>query len=138
MKRSIMFLLMASMLGCSSATGEATVPSVLGAWAYSARRTTGGTGLVMYAGRLEFRQQLGMAFDGNFSASALDAQGTTQLVTGFFSGSFISAEGVDFDVEVGGETLRHVGRVRNDSIVGTWLSSAGNSQGSFAAVRDRP
>lgn len=135
MKHLFRALCLASLASCTSPTGDAAVPDVTGSWGYSARRTSGSTGVVMYTGRLEFRQQQGMAFDGNFSADALDAQGTSRLVTGFLTGTFISADGVDFDVESGGETLRHVGRVRNDSISGSWLSSDG-SQGAFVAVRN--
>lgn len=138
MKRSLLLtlLLVATATACRSTTGEAAVPDIVGSWGYGGRRTSGSSGVVTYTGRLEFRRQQGMAFDGNFSADARDAQGTARLVTGFIAGSFISAEGMDFDVEAGGETLRHVGRLRNDSIVGSWLSSDG-SQGSFVAVRNR-
>jgi hypothetical protein len=134
---SLALVLSLVVTACSPASTEVSVPSIVGTWHYVGQRTSGPSNVIRYTGRLIVRNQQGMAFDADFSAEALTAQGTVNLVTGLVVGSFASREALDFDVQAGEVTLTHVGRLRGDSISGSWIASD-NAQGTFTAVRERP
>jgi hypothetical protein len=123
-------------MGCTTASTEVSVPSIVGTWSYVGQRTSGPSNIIRYTGRLNIRNQQGMAFDADFSAEALTAQGAVNLVTGLVVGAFASRDALDFDVQVGEATLTHVGRLRGDTISGSWIGSD-NAQGTFLAVRQR-
>ncbi|HEY0994518.1 MAG TPA: hypothetical protein VGD77_00875 [Gemmatimonadaceae bacterium] len=133
------FALVAALVatGCATTTTELSVPSIVGTWSYVGQRTSGPSNVVRYNGRLNVRNQQGMAFDADFAAEALTAQGSVTLVTGLVVGAFASREALDFDVQVGEATLTHVGRLHGDTISGSWIGSD-NAQGTFVAVRQRP
>ena len=99
-------------------------------------------------GRLDLRMQGmqgmqgGTRVDGAYDVVQLDARGTERRVAGALSGRAVDAHTLDLDVQLDGATRRHVGRVRGDSLVGTWveLPLAGGPPraiGSFRAARER-
>ena len=54
------------------------------------------------------------------------------------SGRVIGEQDVDFDIMLEGVSRRHVGRIRADTIDGSWVQFGNGRSGSFRAVRARP
>jgi hypothetical protein len=120
--------------GCGSAGDPGDdVGDLTGDWHYSGVQTAGTQ--IVYEGTLRVSRQSGATFSGELDVQSTTPQGTVARVRGVANGRAISAEAVDFDLELTDDTRRHVGRIVLDSINGTWVNDDLSSVGSFTLVR---
>lgn len=127
--------------GCVGSTdpGKAGVP-VVGAWRYAARQTSPSDADL--TGTLTFTQQSGASVAGAIDVVETDARGQSRRLAGPLAGRTVDSTTVDVDVTLGAATRRHVGQVRGDSLVGTWIEQpagggAPSASGTFRAARTR-
>lgn len=128
----------AAFLGClfacgSPVEGEAA-PDVRGTWSYSATQVSPEAELT---GTLTVTRQRGVTFEAQLEAQERDAQGNVSTRSGIVSGRTLGEDGIDFDAFLDFGPRRHVGRLRGDSITGTWAEFDGRSlTGTFTARRE--
>lgn len=117
-------------VGCVSST-ESGQPLIdmRGSWNYHGTQDSPAATL---EGTLSINQQRGNQFTGSWSVIENTA-GSQQSLTGVVSGQVLDTAHVDFDVQVGSETRRHVARVASDSADGVWTEFSGGASGSFSA-----
>jgi hypothetical protein len=132
--------MMATVLSCGGATdlGTPGVP-VVGNWSYVGQQVS--PGIASLAGALAFTEQTGARFGGTIDFVESDGRGLQRRLAGPFAGRTADSTTVDFEIALGGASRRHVGRVKGDSLTGTWVeSSAGGlptASGTFRSARTR-
>jgi len=89
-------------------------------------------------GALRITRRTGERFEGSLDLRRTDALGQAERVTGLVSGRSTGTT-LDFEAMLDGAVIRHIGRVRGDSITGTWLDDdsggAAVVSGAFTLVR---
>ncbi len=89
-------------------------------------------------GALRITSRSGERFEGSLDLRRTDALGQVERVTGLVSGRGTNTT-LDFEAMLDGAVVRHIGRVRGDSVTGTWLDDdsggAAVVSGSFTLVR---
>jgi hypothetical protein len=116
-------------------TGSAAL--VDGTWSYLA---TNAAAPLVVSGSLSFAVRSGGSFAGSLEATESGDPSGDHRVVGVVSGRMLDSTRVDFDLTVAGGAQRHVGTIRGDSLVGTWIetSAAGvTASGAFRARRIR-
>lgn len=131
----------AHLLAASACAGNATDPgrpgvSLVGTWRYAAT----GASAAQAQGALSFTQQRGAQVAGALDVLETAADGTQRRLAGPLAGQTSDSTTVDFEVQLGAAARRHVGRVRGDSLTGTWVETsvgggAPTGSGSFRAAR---
>jgi len=121
-------------VSCASSTapGGASV-NLLGRWHYQGTQTSGAT--IAYDGTVTVTQQSASKFNGDFDAQASTAQGGVVRVSGIVAGVLVTTTSVDFDLNLGDDVRRHVGKISGDSITGAWANDDLSSLGNFTMVR---
>ena len=142
--RAVGALLRVSLLvaaaACAGGTTDPGRPGVPlgGAWRYAAQVPTSGAEI---RGTLSVTQQTGAQFVGALDVVETGPQGLQRRLAGPMAGRTSDSTAVDFEVQLGGDARRHVGRVRGDSLTGTWVETmdggAPAASGSFRAARQR-
>lgn len=89
-------------------------------------------------GYLTIQSQNGDLITGTAGWDERDGFGVVRSAGGVVSGRVIGAQDVDFDITLEGVSRRHVGRIRADTIDGSWVQFGDGRTGSFRAVRARP
>jgi hypothetical protein len=120
--------------GCSSSTGtDGANVDVRGTWTFAATQVAPALEIT---GELRIERQDGATLSGVLETRERAVDGTIRNRVGSLSGRVV-ASAVDFDVFADAQPRRHVGRVRNDSITGTWAqtSAATPVTGAFTAYR---
>lgn len=119
---------------CRSTTDVGPPPVFLrGQWRYAADQTSPARSLL--DGTLSIDDQSGHQLDGSLTVIESSATGSRAL-SGFVNGRTPDAATIEFQVEFGGGARVHQGRIRGDSIVGTWYDEfAGGGSGSFRCAR---
>jgi len=120
--------------GCRSGTDTGAPPvDLAGQWRYAAEQTA--PTRTVLTGTLSIDDQSGQRLDGSLTAIESSASGSRAL-SGFVNGRTPDATTIEFQVEFGGGARVHQGRIRGDSIVGTWYDEfAGGGSGSFRCAR---
>ena len=117
---------------------DAGVP-VLGTWTYVGLQVA--PGAANLTGSLLFTEQTGARIGGSMDFVESDAHGQQRRLAGPFSGRTVDSTTVDFELVLGVVTRRHVGRVKADSLTGTWVESSSSglptASGTFRAARVR-
>lgn len=133
-------LVSAAGIGCGGTTdlGPPGVP-VVGSWTYVGQQVSPGTASL--TGSLSFGEQTGAQISGTTDFVETDSRGQQRRLAGPFAGRTVDSTTVDFEVVLGAVSRRHVGRVKADSLTGTWIetSSAGlpTASGTFRSARAR-
>lgn len=137
--RRVLLAGMMALAGCGSETpagADSTI--VTGSWSYEARQNSPAIELT---GQLRIERQNSGRIEGELNAQERDAQGMMRTRVGVISGRVLSDGAVDFDVLLQGTAAprRHVGRVRGDTITGTWAETTIGAPitGPFSARRSR-
>ena len=139
--RGIAALIFASsVIACAGTTdpGRAGVP-VLGAWSYAGQQVAPGSASL--TGSISFATQSGAQISGSMDLIETDARGQQRRVAGPFSGRTVDSTTLDFEVIIGAVSRRHVGKVKGDSLTGSWVESSGDgvptASGTFRSARGR-
>lgn len=121
-------------VSCRSSTDVGPPPVLLrGQWRYAAEQTSPVRSVL--DGTLSIDGQSGHELDGSLTVIESSATGSRAL-SGFVNGRTPDAATIEFQVEFGGGARVHQGRIRGDSIVGTWYDEfAGGGSGSFRCAR---
>ncbi|WP_284351504.1 hypothetical protein [Roseisolibacter agri] len=119
--------------------GRPGVP-VVGSWRYVAQQTSPAPADLQ--GTLAVGEQSGARIAGALDVVETDARGLQRRLGGAMAGRTADSTTLDFDVAIGAGVRRHVGRVRGDSLTGSWIEQpvAGGApvaSGSFRAARQR-
>ena len=132
--RSFCSLLVIAAAACASPVDQSEGgPDLLGRWSYSATQAAPATQL---SGTLTVVRQEGASFDARLEVQERDAQGNLRNWSAVVSGRTVGTEVIDFDVYENLLARRHVGRVRGDSIMGTWAQlDAAPRSGTFTSRR---
>lgn len=89
-------------------------------------------------GALRITSRTGERFEGSLDVRRTDALGQAERVIGLVNGRSTGTT-LDFEATLDGAVIRHVGRVRGDSITGTWLDDGSGGAavvtGAFTLVR---
>jgi hypothetical protein len=126
------------MSACAGSTdpGRPGVP-MLGAWSYAGQQVAPGTASL--TGSISFSTQTGAQIGGSMDFVETDSRGQQRRIAGPFSGRTVDSTTVDFEVVLGSVSRRHVGKVKADSLTGTWVETAGNgaptASGTFRSAR---
>ena len=135
--RSALVFAVVALVACGSETpagDDSTI--VIGTWSYDARQATPAIELT---GQLRIERQSNGRIEGELNAQEKDAQGMMRTRVGVVSGRVLADGALDFDVLLQGTATarRHVGRVRGDSITGTWAETTLGAplSGPFSARR---
>jgi hypothetical protein len=131
-----------ALAGCGGGTTDAGTPgvSVVGSWRYAAQQTAPAPAELQ--GALAVSEQTGARIAGALDVVETDARGLQRRLAGPLAGRTADSTTLDFDVTLGAATRRHVGRVRGDSLTGSWVEQpagggAPSASGSFRAARQR-
>ena len=131
-------LIVSGACGSTSDLGTSGVP-VLGTWTYVGLQVA--PGAANLTGSLLFTEQTGARIGGSMDFVESDAHGQQRRLAGPFSGRTVDSTTVDFELVLGVVTRRHVGRVKADSLTGTWVESSSSglptASGTFRAARVR-
>jgi hypothetical protein len=125
---------------CAGSTdvGRLGVP-VVGTWSYVGQQVSPGTANL--GGSLSFSEQSGARIGGTIDFVETDARGLQRRLAGPFAGRTVDSTTVDFEIVLGAVSRRHVGRVKADSLTGTWIESSTEglptASGTFRAARSR-
>ena len=119
---------------CRSSTDTGAPPVALrGQWRYAAEQTAPTRSVL--DGALSIDTQSGQRLDGSMTMIESSASGSRAL-SGFVNGRTPDATTIEFQVDLGGGARVHQGRIRGDSIVGTWYDEfVGGGSGSFRCAR---
>ena len=124
-----------TVVGISTAS---SVP-VVGRWSYAGQQVSPATASL--SGTFTFTEQTGARIAGTLDYLETDSQGQQHRVAGPFAGRTVDSTTLDFEVVLGAVSRRHVGRVKADSLTGTWVESSGNGpptgSGTFRSARAR-
>jgi hypothetical protein len=129
-----------SVAACVGSTdpGRMGVP-VLGAWTYAGQQVAPGSASL--AGSISFSTQTGAQIGGSIDFVETDSRGQQRRVAGPFSGRTVDSTTLDFEFVLGAVSRRHVGKVKGDSLTGTWVESSGDgvptASGTFRSMRGR-
>jgi len=131
---AVLALLTAGAAACRSSTDTGAPPvDLAGQWRYAAEQTAPARSVL--DGTLSVDGQHGQRLDGSLTVIESSASGSRAL-SGFVNGRTPDATTIEFQVELGGGARVHQGRIRGDSIVGTWYDEfAGGGSGSFRCAR---
>lgn len=131
---AVLALLAAGAAACRSSTDTGAPPvDLAGQWRYAAEQTAPARSVL--DGTLSVDDQHGQRLDGSLTVIESSASGSRAL-SGFVNGRTPDATTIEFQVELGGGARVHQGRIRGDSIVGTWYDEfAGGGSGSFRCAR---
>lgn len=123
MRRLIVLIWTAAVAACATSTdpGRPGV-RVVGVWTYSGQRLSPDAATL--SGSIAFNSQSGSQIGGTIDVVETDARGLQRRVTGPFAGNTIDSTTLDFEVIIGNLHRRHLGRVKGDSVSGTWIESA--------------
>ncbi len=120
--------------GCSAAPTDSDATSVQ--WRYNGTQRM--PTLVRIEGALVLTRVSGDRFEGSLDVLRTDALGQVERVRGLVAGRNRDNT-MDFEANLDGNTVRHVGRVVGDSVSGTWLDDSGLGSllvsGDFVLVR---
>lgn len=131
--RAIAIVGLVAAAACGSAgTDVGNAAALEGAWHYVGTQTSGDR--ISYDGTVTVTQASGADFTGDFDASSSTPQGVVVRVNGVITGRADNGA-IDFDLQLSSDTRRHVGRVKGDSITGTWANDDLSSIGSFTMAR---
>lgn len=133
----LVVLMSALVLACGSTTaGDDTGVNIQGTWTFAGTQVSPA---VEITGELRIERQDGATLSGELETRERAVDGTIRNRVGSLSGRILENT-VDFDVFVDAQPRRHVGRVRGDSITGTWAQTTGGGPitGAFTAQRVRP
>ena len=127
-------LALAATNACRSSTDTGAPPVALrGQWRYAAEQTAPTRSVL--DGALSIDTQSGQRLDGSMTMIESSASGSRAL-SGFVNGRTPDATTIEFQVDLGGGARVHQGRIRGDSIVGTWYDEfVGGGSGSFRCAR---
>ena len=127
-------LLAVGVVSCRSSTDTGAPPvNLRGQWRYAAEQTSPARSVL--DGTLSVDDQTGHSLDGSLTMIESSATGARAL-SGFMNGRTPDATTIEFQVDLGGGARVHQGRIRGDSIVGTWYDEfAGGGAGSFRCAR---
>lgn len=134
------FVLVFSLGACAGSTdpGRPGVP-VLGAWSYAGQQVAPGSASLV--GSMSFSTQTGAQVGGSVDFVETDARGQQRRVAGPFSGRTVDSTTLDFEVILGAVSRRHVGKVKGDSLTGTWVEASSDgiptASGTFRSARGR-
>jgi hypothetical protein len=123
---------------CGAATdvGSPGVP-VAGKWSYTGQQVA--PAAASLAGTLSFTQQTGAQIAGSVDFVETDSRGQQRRVAGPFAGRTVDSTTLDFDVVLGAVSRRHVGKVKADSLTGTWVESSADglptASGTFRSAK---
>ncbi len=122
-------------VACASPTDSSGPPPVvlLGGWNYVSTQLSPTS--ASQTGTLTVTSQSGHLLGGELTVSQTDSSGTHALPTAAVSGQALDSTHLDFDVFFTSNARRHVGTVKGDSIIGTWLEQSGTVTGTFRAAR---
>lgn len=123
MRRALLIALSISAVACGVVTdpGGPAAP-VAGTWSYTgeqvspARATLGGT--------MSFTDQTGAQIRGAMDVIETDFRGQQRRLIGPASGHLVDSTTMDFELLIGAATRRHVGRVKGDSVTGSWVEES--------------
>jgi hypothetical protein len=135
---SALTLPLALALGCLPvAEPGGSSARVDGTWSYLA--TNAGSPAIVN-GSLTLTHGTGSAFAGSLDGMEMGDVGGDRRVVGVVAGRMLDSTFVDFDVTVAGSAQRHLGQIRGDSLVGTWVEMSGTgitASGAFRSKRVR-
>jgi len=140
MRSRTLIAVLIGVTACAAATdlGAPGVP-VTGGWSYSAQQVSPGTASL--SGTLSFTEQTGARIAGTLDFVETDSRGQQRRVAGPFAGRTVDSTTVDFEVVLGAVSRRHVGKVKSDSLTGTWVESSSDglptASGTFRSARGR-
>jgi hypothetical protein len=90
---------------------------------------------------MSFSTQTGAQVGGSVDFVETDARGQQRRVAGPFSGRTVDSTTLDFEVILGAVSRRHVGKVKGDSLTGTWVEASSDgiptASGTFRSARGR-
>jgi hypothetical protein len=117
--------------------GKMGVP-VIGGWNYVA--TQGSPSAAQLNGALAFSGQTGAEISGTLDVVEIGLGGQQRRLAGPVSGRTVDSTTLDFDMLLGAVARRHVGKVRGDSLTGTWVETPlegglPSASGTFRASR---
>lgn len=125
--------LCAALSACAMPSGPAGSGAPLqGSWQLVGAQTAPSTTI---EGTIEIEAQDGELITGRAGWDELDSFGVSRRGGGPLSGRVIGDDDVDFDISVAGVPRRHVGRLRADTMEGSWVQLADGRSGTFRAVR---
>lgn len=136
---ALLYAAIASGCGGLTETGRPGVP-VIGTWRYAAQQDAPARADLQ--GALAIGEQSGARITGALDVVETDVRGQQRRLAGPMVGQSADSTTLDFDVTLGTGTRRHVGRVRGDSLTGSWIEQpvaggAPTASGSFRAARQR-
>ena len=118
---------------CGSPLDEGPSPELRGTWRYVATQASPAAELT---GTLTITRQRGVTFEAELEAQERDGQGSLRTFSGIVAGRTLGADGIDFDAFLELTPRRHVGRLRGDTIAGTWAElDVVSRTGTFTALR---
>jgi hypothetical protein len=133
----IAILIGAAACGGTTDVGSPGVP-VAGLWSYAGQQVAPGSAAL--GGTLSFTEQTGARIGGTLDFVETDAHGQQRRVAGPFAGRTVDSTTLDFEVILGAVSRRHVGKVRADSLTGTWVESSTDglptASGTFRSARN--
>jgi hypothetical protein len=136
MRRVTCLLGLGVLVGCSL-PGEPAADSAIvrGEWEFTGTQTAPQATMT---GSLTIQTQSGDLITGSAGWDERDGFGVVRSTGGPVSGRVIGQQDVDFDIVTDdGVTRRHVGRIRADTMDGSWVQFGDGRTGSFRAVRAR-
>lgn len=120
----------------SACTTQSTAPlAVAEEWQYVGSQRVPNT--LQLDGLLTITRRSGERVEGSLNLRRTDAAGQVEQVTGLVSGRRTSTT-LEFEANLEGAVVRHIGRVRGDTISGTWLDDDGGAavvSGAFVLMR---
>jgi hypothetical protein len=137
---AVLLLAVPALGACTGSTdlGKAGVP-VIGSWSYSAQQVSPAPATL--SGSLSVSDQTGAQISGALDVVEVDTRGQQRRLAGPFAGLTVDSTTLDFEVVLGAVSRRHVGRVKGDSLTGTWVESTGDgaptASGTFRSARGR-
>lgn len=124
--------LSAASCATTTAPGGSSV-DIQGRWHYAGTQTTGSA--TAYDGTVTITAQSGSKFNGGFDAQASTPAGGVVRVSGIVAGVLVTTTSIDFDLDLGDDVRRHVGKIRGDTISGAWANDDLSSTGNFTMVK---
>ncbi len=132
--RMFMIALTSVIAGCAMPSGPASSGApIRGSWRLVGTQRAPSAAM---EGLLVVEAQEGDLISGRASWEERDAMGIVRQEGGALSGRVVGSQDVDFDVSASGVTRRHVGRLRADTIEGSWIQISDGRTGTFRAVRE--
>ncbi|MBX3175401.1 MAG: hypothetical protein KF709_13380 [Gemmatimonadaceae bacterium] len=119
---------------CGLLTGplDGDAHDLRGEWALSGAQSSPSLQIV---GEISITTQHRGEIFGTAQWEERDGFGGVTVAGGTLAGIVATVEDVDFDVQIGGNPRRFIGRIVADTIAGTWIQAVGGLSGTFRAVR---